>query len=184
MNPANKITLSRILLIPVFVVLFYRLEPDSPLPGLVFILASLTDFVDGRLARSRNLVTTFGKFIDPLADKILTQTAFILLVETGKIRAWIVIIILSRELIITAFRTLAASKNIIIAASSWGKFKTASQMACLILFLLKPYMVNALSFPENEIFSPIMLYLALILTIISGIDYIVKNKKILDLDNI
>ncbi len=184
MNPANKITLSRILMIPVFVVLFYKLGEDSPLPGLVFILASLTDFVDGKVARSRNLVTTFGKFIDPLADKVLTQAAFILLVESGKIKAWIVIIILSRELIITAFRTLAASKNLTIAASYWGKFKTASQMLCLVLLLLKPYMVKVMSFPENEILSPIMLYLALTLTIVSGIDYIVKNKTILDLNNI
>lgn len=183
-NLANKITISRILLIPVFVILFYSLPKSNPLPALVFILAASTDFLDGYIARSRNLVSTFGKFVDPLADKILTQTAFILLVESGNIKAWIVVVILSRELIITAFRTLAASKNVTIAASIWGKFKTVSQMLCLIYFLFKPF-IQEYGVLENEtIISSMLLYTALILTLISGIDYLLKNRNILDLNNI
>lgn len=184
MNLPNKLTVLRICMIPVFVLLFYLAPADQPVAAVIFILASLTDSLDGKIARKRNLITTFGKFMDPLADKILTQAAFICLVGRGDISAWIVIIIVARELLITGFRTIAASKGITIAASKWGKYKTATQMICIVVFLLKPYAVTQLGLPSSEIVSSILLYLALALTIISGWDYIAKNKKVLDLDNI
>ena len=140
------------------------------------MLASLTDALDGYLARSRNLITNFGKFVDPLVDKVLTMAAFIVLVEAGVIPAWSVIIIISRELIITGFRTLAADMGITIAASMWGKAKTTSQMISLVLLLLHNEVLNK--------FGIYVFYLAVILTIISGLDYLIKNKKVLDLENI
>ena len=142
----------------------------------MFILASLTDALDGHLARSRNLVTTFGKFVDPLADKLLTMAAFIVLVGGNILPAWAVIIILSRELAITAFRTIAADQGIVIAASKWGKAKTTSQMLALVMLLFNNNTLNNLGI--------YVFYLAVILTIISGADYIIKNKKVLDLENI
>ncbi len=176
MNIANKVTTVRLLLIPVFVILYYTYGTAYNIAAIVFIIASLTDALDGHLARSRNLVTTFGKFVDPLVDKLLTMAAFVVLVESKIIPAWAVIIIISRELMITAFRTLAADKGITIAASKWGKAKTISQMTALVLLLL-----NNLSLNKIGIY---VFYLAVILTLISGIDYIVKNIEVLDLENI
>ena len=176
MNLANKITLVRLFLIPVFVIIFMISGRDMNIAAIVFIIASLTDAVDGHIARSRNMITNFGKFTDPLVDKVLTMAAFLVLVEDNTIPAWPVIIIISRELIITGFRTLAADSGITIAASVWGKAKTTSQMISLVMLLL-----NVPSLNKAGIF---VFYIAVILTVISGVDYIVKNKKVLDLENI
>ncbi|ACV28659.1 CDP-diacylglycerol--glycerol-3-phosphate 3-phosphatidyltransferase [Anaerococcus prevotii] len=176
MNLANKITLVRLFLIPVFVIIFMISGRDMNIAAIVFIIASLTDAVDGHIARSRNMITNFGKFTDPLVDKVLTMAAFLVLVEDNTIPAWPVIIIISRELIITGFRTLAADSGITIAASMWGKAKTTSQMISLVMLLL-----NVPSLNKAGIF---VFYIAVILTVVSGVDYIVKNKKVLDLENI
>lgn len=176
MNIANKVTVLRLLLIPVFLVLYYIYGTSYNIAAIVFVIASLTDALDGHLARSRNLVTTFGKFVDPLVDKLLTMAAFVVLVEASIIPAWAVIIIITRELIITGFRTLAADKGITIAASKWGKLKTTSQMIALVLLLLNNSTLN--------IAGVYVFYIAVILTIISGLDYIIKNKEVLDLENI
>lgn len=176
MNIANKVTMVRLILIPVFVIAFYNYGTSNNLAAILFMVASLTDAIDGHLARSRNLITNFGKFVDPLVDKVLTMAAFIVLVEAQIIPAWAVIIIISRELIITGFRTLAADMGITIAASMWGKAKTTSQMISLVLLLLNNQALNK--------FGIYVFYIAVILTLISGIDYIVKNKKVLDLENI
>ncbi|EEI83881.1 CDP-diacylglycerol--glycerol-3-phosphate 3-phosphatidyltransferase [Anaerococcus tetradius] len=176
MNLANKITLMRLFLIPVFVIIFMISGRDMNLAAIVFVIASLTDALDGHIARSRNMITNFGKFTDPLVDKVLTMAAFLVLVEDNTIPAWPVIIIISRELIITGFRTLAADSGITIAASMWGKAKTTSQMIALVMLLLNVEVINKLGI--------YVFYLALILTVISGLDYLVKNKKVLDLENI
>ena len=176
MNIANKVTMVRLVMIPIFVMAFYIYGTSYNIAAILFMVASLTDAVDGHLARSRNLITNFGKFVDPLVDKVLTMAAFIVLVEANVIPAWAVIIIISRELIITGFRTLAADMGITIAASMWGKAKTTSQMISLVLLLL-----------HNDVLNKFGIYVfdvAVILTLISGLDYIIKNKKVLDLENI
>lgn len=176
MNIANKVTMVRLFLIPVFVIAYYYYGTAYNIAAIIFIIASLTDAIDGHLARSRNLITNFGKFVDPLVDKVLTLAAFIVLVESAVIPAWAVIIIVARELIITGFRTLAADMGITIAASIWGKAKTISQMVSLVLLLLESEFTHMIGI--------YVFYLAVILTIISGVDYIIKNKKVLDLENI
>lgn len=176
MNIANKVTMIRLIMIPIFVGAFYHYGTLYNIAAILFMIASLTDAIDGHLARSRNLITNFGKFVDPLVDKVLTMAAFIVLVEASTIPAWAVIIIIARELIITGFRTLAADMGITIAASIWGKAKTTSQMISLVLLLLNNQAFNK--------FGIYVFYIAVILTLISGIDYIVKNKKVLDLENI
>src|SRR5699024_7708666 len=136
MNLPNKITMIRLLLVPIFIIVFY-IYPDSHIyAAIIFIIASLTDSLDGYIARSKGLITDFGKFIDPLADKILVSAALILLVEIGKIPGWVVIIIIAREFTITGFRIIAASEGITIAASPLGKIKTITQLTGIILMLL------------------------------------------------
>ena len=169
MNLPNKLTILRMIMIPVFLVVLY-------IPGLgmagniaaaaIFILASITDFLDGKIARKYNLVTNFGKFMDPLADKLLVCSALIALVDFDKVAAWIVIIIIAREFIISGFRL------IVIAASYWGKFKTTFQMIMIILLILD------LNYPFSGVVNMVVTYIALILTVVSLIDYIVKNYKI------
>lgn len=177
MNIANKLTIFRILMVPVFLILM-GLEGQTyhSLGGLIFVIASLTDMLDGYLARSRNLVTTFGKFMDPLADKILTSAAFIVLVEKNIIPAWAVVIIIAREFIITGFRTLAASQDITIAASPLGKLKTIFQLTALILLLFPAIFPLGLGL--------VVFYIAVILTVLSGVDYLLKNRQVLDLENL
>jgi CDP-diacylglycerol--glycerol-3-phosphate 3-phosphatidyltransferase len=176
MNLANKITILRVLLVPVFVVVFYLDLPFSNyLAAAIFIIASFTDALDGHIARSRNLITNFGKFADPLADKVLAAAALIVLVGAGKVPAWVVIVIIAREFAISGFRIIAASEGITIAASKWGKAKTISQLTAIILLLLNNFPFTYLGIPMDVI----ILYLALVLTIISGADYIIKNYHIL-----
>lgn len=179
MNLANKLTIIRLFMVPVFVVIYNIFGVKSVIPAIIFALTSATDFLDGHIARSRNLITTFGKFMDPLVDKVLTQAGFLVLVGSGIIPAWAVIIIIFRELLIDGLRILAASNNITIAASIYGKLKTTSQMITIILYLLS----GVLTFIPNIVYD-IFLYISVILTILSGMDYLMKNIQVLDLDNI
>ena len=180
MNLPNKITMVRMGLIPFFVASYLCLTPNSVIPALLFIIASVTDFLDGHIARSRHLVTTFGKFMDPLADKALTLSAFILLVDGGQIASWVVVIIVVRELMITGFRTIAVSNGVTIAASIWGKYKTTFQMLAIIVLLMEN---NWLSFLRPFPVANVLVALAVIFTIFSGVDYLWKNREILDLQN-
>ncbi len=176
MNLANKITIARIFLIPLFLFFLLSNTPNGiTISAFIFIIASLTDSLDGYIARSRNQVTKLGKFMDPLADKLLVASALIALVELGKIPAWIVIIIISREFIISVFRAIAAAEGIVIAASPWGKFKTISQLVAIISILFNNYPFAKFGIP----FTNFAIWIALILTIISGVDYIIKNKAVL-----
>ena len=176
MNLPNKLTLFRVILIPFFG--FFLLAPYFPGYGnyiavAIFIIASLTDFLDGKIARKYNLVTNFGKFMDPLADKLLVCSALICLIALGRIPAWVVIIIIAREFIISGFRLIASDNGVVIAASYWGKFKTASQMIMVIVLVLNI---------PGKVFSVIgtvLIYVSLALTVISLIDYIAKNKDVL-----
>ncbi|WP_058485214.1 CDP-diacylglycerol--glycerol-3-phosphate 3-phosphatidyltransferase [Defluviitalea phaphyphila] len=175
MNLANKLTFLRIFMIPIFLIILltnWIPDPNKRIFALViFALASLTDMLDGYIARSRNMITTLGKFLDPLADKLLVTAALISLVELRDLSAWVVIVILSREFIITGFRLVAASEGIVISASWWGKIKTITQMFMIMLILLN---ISGIEILEN-----ILIWLAVIFTVISGVDYIVKNKSVL-----
>lgn len=139
---------------------------------VLFCVASLTDMLDGKIARKYNLVTNFGKFMDPLADKLLVCSAMICMIELGKLPAWIVIVIIAREFIISGFRLVASDNGIVIAASYWGKFKTVFQMAMIIVLIADLGGVF-------DIIGTVLIWIALILTIVSLIDYIVKNKQVL-----
>ena len=176
MNLPNKLALFRVLLIPFFV--FFLLAPffegyGNYIAVAIFIIASLTDFLDGKIARKYNLVTNFGKFMDPLADKLLVCSAMICLISTGQLPAWIVIIIISREFIISGFRLIASDNGVVIAASYWGKFKTTFQMLMVIVLILN------IEHPVFEVIGTVLIYVSLALTIISLIDYIIKNKDVL-----
>ena len=176
MNLPNKLTIMRVILIPFFV--FFLLSPYFPAYGnyiavAIFIVASLTDMLDGKIARKYNLVTNFGKFMDPLADKLLVCSAMICLIELDRLAAWIVIVIIAREFIISGFRLVASDNGVVIAASYWGKFKTTVQMLMVIVLILDIQM------PFFQILGTVLTYVALILTVVSLIDYIVKNKDVL-----
>lgn len=174
MNLPNKLTMMRVVLIPVFLlVLFLMPAPmNRYIATAIFVVASLTDFLDGYIARKYNLVSNFGKFMDPLADKLLVMSALVAMVALGDLPAWVVIIILAREFAITGFRTLAMEANIVMAASWWGKVKTTTQMIMIIVVLL------ALDLPGIAIVETILVALAVFFTILSGVDYIVKNKQV------
>lgn len=173
MNLPNKLTMFRVILIPFFIV--FLLVPITPYDKWIalgiFVIASLTDLLDGKIARKYNLVTNFGKFMDPLADKLLVCSALICLIELQKIPAYMVIIIIAREFIISGFRLVAADNGVVIAASYWGKFKTTFQMIAVCLLIAD---VEALS-----LFTQIILWIAVILTVVSLIDYIIKNKDVI-----
>ena len=180
MNLPNKLTTFRVILIPFFV--FFMLAPNMTginhyIAAAIFIVASLTDLLDGKIARKYNLVTNFGKFMDPLADKLLVCSAMICLIQTGQLAAWIVVIIIAREFIISGFRLIASENGVVIAASYWGKFKTTFQMLMVIVLILNVQM------PFFQILGKILTYAALILTVVSLIDYIVKNKDVLKEQN-
>lgn len=174
MNLPNKLTIIRVILIPVFVFIYMTdfLGASGKYVALaVFLIAGFTDFLDGYLARRDNLVTNFGKFMDPLADKLLVCAAMVCFVEKGLLSAYIVIIIMSREFIISGFRLVASDNGVVIAASYWGKFKTVSQMIMCTLLLLD------LSF--LSLATQIFIWLALALTVISLVDYVYKNLGVL-----
>ena len=175
MNLPNKLTVLRVLMIPFFVVfMLMDIVPgmDKWIALAIFVVASLTDLLDGKIARKYNLVTNFGKFMDPLADKLLVSSAMICLVEMGRLPAWIVIIIISREFIISGFRLVASDSGIVIAASHWGKFKTVLQMVMIIVMIMD-------FGPSFAMLETILIYVALILTVVSLIDYVAKNKEVL-----
>lgn len=184
MNLPNKLTVFRVILIVPFVLLLLGghaqwgrtvfggvLEYTDYIALGVFIIASLTDMLDGKIARKYNLVTNFGKFMDPLADKLLVCSALICLIELERIPAWIVIIIISREFIISGFRLVAADNRVVIAANYWGKFKTVSQMVMVCLMIANIEAINLL--------TQIIMWVAIILTIVSLVDYVIKNKGVL-----
>ena len=175
MNLPNKLTILRVIMIPFFVAaLLYDGGANQNMryvAAALFIIASLTDMLDGKIARKYNLVTNFGKFMDPLADKLLVCSALICMIELRELPAWMVIIIISREFIISGFRLVASDNGVVIAASYWGKFKTTFQMIMVILMIANIQALNIL--------TQIVMWIALALTIISLIDYIVKNKNVL-----
>ncbi len=175
MNLPNKLTVLRVLMIPFFV-LFALTDVAGTqsryVAVLIFILASLTDLLDGKIARKYNLVTNFGKFMDPLADKLLVCAALICLVSKGLLSAWMVIVIISREFIISGFRLVASDNGVVIAANYWGKFKTTFQMLMIILLFLD----------LGGVFVWIgqaVTWIALILTVVSLVDYVIKNKHVI-----
>ena len=170
MNLPNKLTIFRVILVIPFVALM--LNGYDLWAVAVFIIASLTDLLDGKIARKYNLITDFGKFMDPLADKLLVCAAMICLVEMGRLPAWMVIVIISREFIISGFRLVASDNGVVIAASYWGKFKTVFQMLMIIVLILD----LGGSFVLLE---QILIYVALILTVVSLVDYLMKNKDVL-----
>ena len=174
MNLTNKLTLSRVIMVP-FYVAFILLVPRflyfKWIALAIFIVASLTDLLDGKIARKYNLITNFGKFMDPLADKLLVCSALIAMSSLGVIPAWITIVIIAREFIISGFRLVASDNGIVIAASYWGKFKTTFQMVMICLMIA--------NFPQLQILTNIIMWIALILTVVSLIDYLVKNKDVM-----
>lgn len=175
MNLPNKLTVMRVILIPFFVAALLYDNGSSQtmrvVANVIFIVASLTDLFDGKIARKYNLVTNFGKFMDPLADKLLVCSALICLIQLGQLPAWIVIIIISREFIISGFRLVAADNGIVIAASYWGKFKTVFQMTAVVLLIF--------NIPPLSVLTSAVLWIAVILTVVSLVDYVAKNIKVL-----
>ena len=186
MNLPNKLTVFRVILIIPFVLLLLggyaqwgwltailggAMKYTDYIALVIFIIASLTDLLDGKIARKYNLVTNFGKFMDPLADKLLVCSAMICLIEMGRIPSWVVIIIISREFIISGFRLVASDNHVVIAASYWGKFKTTFQMIMVCLMLA--------NIPALNLLTQIIMWIALILTVVSLVDYVVKNKNVL-----
>ncbi len=174
MNLPNKLTMFRVILIPFFVAFLLLRDMDPSFRWIalgIFIVASLTDLLDGKIARKYNLVTNFGKFMDPLADKLLVCSAMICLIELGLIPSWIVVIIIAREFVISGFRLIASDKGVVIAASYWGKFKTTFQMVMVILMIA--------DIPQLALLTQIVMWVALALTLISLVDYLWKNKGVL-----
>ena len=175
MNLPNKLTLLRVVLIPVFVVLLLLEGGQNHTLRIaaliVFCIASFTDFLDGQIARRNNLVTNFGKFMDPLADKLLVCSALICMIELGQLPSWYVITVIAREFIISGFRLVAADSGIVIAASWWGKFKTTFQMFTVILLIL--------NIPALHTVTMIVAGIAFVLTLVSLLDYIMKNHKVI-----
>ena len=176
MNLPNKLTIARMCMVPLFMIALMMNTPASRLIAtVIFALASLTDMLDGQIARKYNMVTNFGKLMDPLADKVLTAAAMICLVELGDLAAWIAVVIIFREYLITGLRSVAASENIVVAANIWGKVKTVCQMFALMLLMLKPQ-IMALCGVNIGLW---LMYVAVILTVYSGLDYVLKlNKQI------
>ena len=206
MNLPNKITTVRICLVPVFIIVLLLPFSWANIAGLIiFIIASITDSLDGHIARSKNLVTNFGKFLDPLADKLLVSAALIALVGMDRIPSWFATIVIAREFMVTGIRLLASGEGRVIAASIWGKLKTITQIIAISLLLLD--VTSPLPADESDVFmfgkignlistysntpiqntigilATVMIILAIIITIFSGVDYLVKNKDILKLED-
>ena len=174
MNLPNKLTIARVIMIPFFVLFLLTGLGGAASKWIalaIFIIASLTDLLDGHIARKYNLVTNFGKFMDPLADKLLVCAAMICLVEMGRLPAWIVIVIISREFIISGFRLIASDNGRVIAASYWGKFKTTFQMLMICLMIA--------DIAQIAVVTAAVMWIALVLPVVSLVDYLVKNKDVL-----
>lgn len=173
MNLPNKLTMFRVILIPFFLV--FLLVPEIPagkwIALAIFIIASLTDLLDGKIARKYNLVTNFGKFMDPLADKLLVCSALICLIELGRIPSWMVVIIIAREFTISGFRLIAADNGVVIAASYFGKFKTTFQMIAVCLLIA--------DIEKLQVVTTVFLWAAVVLTVVSLVDYLIKNKDVM-----
>ena len=176
MNLPNKLTVLRMIMVPFFVLFMLTDiggDANKWITLVIFCVASLTDLLDGKIARARNLVTNFGKFMDPLADKCLVCSAMICFIPMGKLTAWYVIIVIAREFIISGFRLVASDNQVVIAASYWGKFKTTSQMIMVVLLILN------IDHPVFGVLTQIFVWVAMILTLVSLIDYLMKNKDVL-----
>lgn len=173
MNLPNKLTIFRVILIPFFIIalLVPGISAGNWIALAIFIVASLTDLLDGKIARKYNLVTNFGKFMDPLADKLLVCSALICLVELSRIPSWMVVIIIAREFTISGFRLIAADNGVVIAASYWGKFKTTFQMIAVCLMIA--------NIPVLSLLTTVITWIAVILTVVSLVDYLVKNKDVM-----
>ena len=177
MNTPNKLTVARMILVPflvVFLLTGWGGEANRWICLAIFVAASVTDWFDGHLARKYNLITNFGQFMDPLADKLLVCSAMICMIELDKLPAWVVIIIIGREFIISGFRLIAAENGIVIAANYWGKFKTVSQMIMIILLMLDFGGIFT-------VLTQIFIWLSVALTIISLLTYIMQNRKVLSM---
>ena len=193
-NLPNQLTMLRVFLIPLIIIipLIKQLQTKIIFGGVsladliilgIFLIATFTDFLDGYLARKYNLITDFGKFMDPLADKLLVFAAFLVLMDLNRLQAWVIMIIIAREFLVMGIRVLAASNNVVIAASSLGKLKTNSQFLVVIILLLNNYpfsLITALNIGSNQnIISLVIIYIMAILTVISRIDYFVTNKEVI-----
>lgn len=179
MNTPNKLTVARMIIVPFLVVFLLSGlggNANRYISLILFVVASITDWFDGHLARKNNLVTNFGKFMDPLADKLLVCSAMICMIELNRLPAWVVIIIIGREFIISGFRLIAAENGIVIAANYWGKFKTVSQMIMIILLIL-----HFDTIPAFVILEQIFIWISLALTVISLMTYIWQNKSVLSM---
>lgn len=189
MNLANKITITRIFLVPI-IMFFLLIQVKFPeihikdfsitynqiIAALIFIIAASTDSLDGYIARKNKLVTNLGKLLDPLADKLLVTAVLVSLVEMDKLYAWIAVVIISREFAVTGLRQIALLEGKVIAASGWGKLKTAAQITAIIALLINNFPFAFINFPFDLIAS----WVAAIITVYSGIDYFIKNKHVLD----
>jgi len=179
MNTPNKLTILRIIFVPFFMI-FLLINPENPVMVSIalgiFVIASITDTLDGQIARKQNLVTNFGKFMDPLADKMLTTAAFLALMTLERASIWAVMIILTREFVVLGVRLVAASEGIVIAASKWGKMKTAFQMVAVIaaLLLMFPFCPNE----TGVLITHILVWLSAVITVVSGAEYVIKNINI------
>ena len=185
MNLPNKLTLSRVIAIPIFIVLFILgtlsknvigngINIYRAMAAAIFVVASITDYFDGKIARERNLITNFGKLMDPLADKMLVITAMILLTESKEVNYLCTLVVVLRELTISSIRLIALEKGIVIAASIWGKLKTSTQMVSLVLILFNFYRLNGLAY----YLTYILFYISTAFVIISLVDYIIKSKEV------
>ncbi len=183
MNLPNKLTVLRIILTPFYLLaMLLEFRYHYLVAALIFIVASLTDMLDGKIARKRNLITTFGKLCDPLADKMLTTAALLAFMELDLCSVWIIMVILTREFLVTSFRLVASAQGVVIAAGIWGKLKTASQMvfSVVIMLLIHFAQVFSLEFATLSAVSNILLGITAVLTVISGVKYIVDGTKVID----
>ena len=176
MNLPNKLTVGRMVAVPFFIAA-YMLE-FYIVAFVLFVAASVTDFFDGYLARKHNLVSNFGKIMDPLADKILVYSAFCLMVDDNTIAGWMLIVILAREFVVAGMRTVAASEGIVIAAAMSGKIKTVLQMIAVPLLLFVPVLAESAAGPAIQLTAQVFLWASLVMTVYSGIEYVMKNKEV------
>ncbi len=185
MNLPNKLTVLRIILTPFYLAaMLIDFKGHYFVAAAIFVIASLTDMLDGKIARKRNLITNFGKLCDPLADKMLTTAALLAFMELDLCNIWIVMIVLTREFLVTSFRLVASSQGVVIAAGVWGKLKTVSQMVFSILIMLAiPFVeMYVLSYATFSLVSNILLGITAVLTVVSGVKYIVDGVKVIDIN--
>ncbi len=178
MNTANKLTIFRIILVPIFIYFIYSdLAHGRLIAFVLFVVAALTDFADGYIARNYNQITNLGKLLDPVADKILVVAALIALVDLGDIAGWVVIVIIARDFFIDVLRMVAAAEGVVLAAGPLGKIKTVLQMLAIPAIILNNYPASLIGFPLSDI----LLYSALIMTVVSGLNYTINNWRKLNL---